>query len=193
MIYFWNKLNQYGINGNFLHSLQAMYNGFQCVVEVNNKCTPYFSVNCGVKQSCPLSPSLFSQFINDLLVDFNASGLGVDCGGYTNIPVLGYADDTALFAGNPRDLQLLLNKVQTWCTSNGITVNRDKTKIMHFRTKRRAQSKFDFKFNGNSLEYCKEYKYLGLWINEHLDLNLMLERVSLASRRALACLIAKAK
>ena len=42
--------------------------------------------------------------------------------------------------------------------------NRDKTKIMHFRTKRRAQSKFDFKFNGNSLEYCKEYKYLGLWI-----------------------------
>ena len=36
-------------------------------------------------------------------------------------------------------------------------------------------------------------KYLGLWINEHLNLNLMLERVSLASRRALACLIAKAK
>ena len=64
---------------------------------------------------------------------------------------------------------------------------------MHFRTKRRAQSKFDIKFNGNSLEYCKEYKYLGVWINEDLDLNLMLERVSLASRRALACLIAKAK
>ena len=66
---------------------------------------------------------------------------------------------------------------------------------MHFRTncKRRAQSKFNFKFNGNSLEYCKEYKYLGLWINEHLDLNLMLERVSLTSRRALACLIAKAE
>ena len=99
---------------------RAMYNGFQCAVEVNNKCTPYFSVNCGVKQGCPLSPSLFSLFINDLLVDLNASGLGVDCGGYTNIPVLGYADDTALFAGNPRDLQLLLNKVQTWCTSNGI-------------------------------------------------------------------------
>ena len=99
----WNKLNQYGINGNFLHSLyiQAMYSGFQYAVEVNNKCTPYFTLNCGVKQGCPLSPSLFSLFINDLLVDLNASGLGVDCGGYTNIPVLGYADDTALFAGNP--------------------------------------------------------------------------------------------
>ena len=58
---------------------------------------------------------------------------------------------------------------------------------MHFRTKRRAQSKFDSKFNGNFLEYCKEYKYLGLRINEHLDL------MSLTSRRALACLIAKAK
>ena len=33
---------------------------------------------------------------------------------------------------------------------------------MHFRTKKRAQSKFAFKFDGNSLEYCKEYKYLGL-------------------------------
>ena len=96
----WNKLNQYGINGSFLHSLQAMYNDFQFAVRVNNKCTPYFNVNCGVKQGCPLSPSLYSLFINDLL---NASGLGVDCGEYTNIPVLGYADYTALFAGNPRD------------------------------------------------------------------------------------------
>ena len=58
----------------------------------------------------------------------------------------------------------------------------DKTKIIHFRTKWSAQSKFDFMFNGNSLEYCKEYKYLGLklWNNEHLDLNVMLNRVSIA-------------
>ena len=59
-----------------------------------------------------------------------------------NVPV--YTDDLALLAANPRDLQLLLNKVQIWCPSNGITVNMDKTKIMHFRTKRSAQSKFDY-------------------------------------------------
>ena len=59
--------------------------------------------------------------------------------------------------------------------ANGINVNMDKTKIMHFKTKRSAQSKFDYVFNANSLEYCKEYKYLGHWINEHLDLNVMLK------------------
>ena len=89
----WNKLNR--INGNFLHSLQAMYNGFQCAVEVNNKCTPYFSVNCGVKQGCPLSPSLFSLFINDCLVEHQAWVLRV----YQHTSFADYT--AALFAGNP--------------------------------------------------------------------------------------------
>ena len=44
-----------------------------------------------------------------------------------------------------------------------------------------------------SLDYCNGYKYLGFWINPHLDISLTLQKVSLASRKSLACLIAKAK
>ena len=60
----WDKLARYGINGPFLSTL---YEEYQCCVEVNVNCTPWFEVNNGVKQGCILSPSLFNLYINDLL------------------------------------------------------------------------------------------------------------------------------
>ena len=45
----------------------------------------------------------------------------------------------------------------------------------------------------NEVKYCDEYKYLGLWINEHLDTKEMVSKVNLAARRALGSLVGKAK
>ena len=189
----WEKLMMYGITGNFLNCLKAMYQGYECSVEVNHQCTPYFSVDQGVKQGCLLSPSLFNLFINDVLSRLNVSGLGVDCGEMINISILAYADDLVLIAPDSSKLQTLLNKLNSWCVSNGITINPSKTKIIHFRSKHRPGSKVQFSCGDHLSEYCDEYKYLGFWMNEHLTLNTTLQKTSLASRRALACLIAKGK
>ena len=45
----------------------------------------------------------------------------------------------------------------------------------------------------NEVKYCDDYKYLGLWINEHLDTKEMVSKVNLAARRALGSLVGKAK
>ena len=110
--------------GGFLRFCQAMYEGFESAVEINRKCTPYFPVNCGVKQGCLLSPSLFNLYINDL-IDLVSSELGIQCGKYANIPILAYAEDIVLLAPSADSLQTLLNVLQSWCTSNGIKVNSD--------------------------------------------------------------------
>ena len=41
----WDKLVRYGINGPFLSTLQSLYEDYQCCVEVNGNCTPWFDVN----------------------------------------------------------------------------------------------------------------------------------------------------
>ena len=189
----WHKLTLYGINGNFLAALEGMYEDFQSAVELNGHCTPFFQVSCGVKQGCLLSPSLFNIFLNDLLMDIKESGRGIQCGKYANISILAYADDIVLLAPNPCNLQALISKLQMWCLSNGITVNINKTKVVHFRAQRRQRSDHVFTYEDRPLEYCNEYKYLGVWFNEQLKTTTMLKHVSLAGKRALACLIAKVK
>ena len=76
----WDKLTRYGINGPFLSTLQSLHEEYQCCVEVNGNCTPWFEVNNGVKQGCILSPSLFNLYINDLLKKLGRLGFGVHVG-----------------------------------------------------------------------------------------------------------------
>ena len=78
----------------------------------------------------------------------------------------------------------------SWCRQNGIQFNLHKTKVMHIRHKRQTQSFFVFKCE---IQYCNEYKYLRLWINQYLDTKEMVARVNLAARCALGCLISKDK
>ena len=139
-----------------------------------------------------LSPSLFNLFLNDLLLTLSASEYGIDCGD-TKIPALAFADDIVLLASDPQKLQALINVTYCWCTKNHIHFNLDKTKVMHIRHKRRPRSSFGFQCGNNEVKYCDEYKYLGLWINEHLDTKEMVSKVNLAARRALGSLVGKAK
>ena len=104
----WDKLARYGINGPFLSTL---YEEYQCCVEVNVNCTPWFEVNNGVKQGCILSPSLFNLYINDLLKKLGRLGFGVyvGCDGReVGVPALAFADDIALVAPTPNALQSML-------------------------------------------------------------------------------------
>ena len=46
---------------------------------------------------------------------------------------LQYADDLVLFGRNERDLQHMLEVVNQWCSVWNVTVNSDKSQIVHFR------------------------------------------------------------
>ena len=111
----------------------------------------------------------------------------VGCDGReVGVPALAFADNIALVAPTPNALQSMLTTLDEWC----IAINISKTKIMHFRKKRQPCSTFNFMCSNLKIEYCSEYKYLGLWIN---DISMMVDRVCLATRKTLGALIAKYK
>ena len=81
------------------------------------------------------SPKMFSIFINDLIkyleTKFNR-GIFVT----TDIPellTLMFAGDSAGFSDSVIGLQRLINEIETFCKSDGIEINLDKTKIIVFR------------------------------------------------------------
>ena len=62
----WHKLHHIGIKDKLFSAIKGLYDKVICTVRINGFNTDWFTVKCGLKQGCPLSPVLFSFFINDL-------------------------------------------------------------------------------------------------------------------------------
>ena len=136
-----------------------------CVMLNNEDCTDWFENMSGVRQGDPLSPSLFSLFINDLARQLKSEGPVLEVGN-TNINILLYADDMVLLAENDENLQYLLGIMSDWCYQWRLKVNNNKTKIIHFRTVRKAPTNVVFKYGNDDLDVVSRYKYLVIiWMN----------------------------
>ncbi len=127
---------------------------FFCSVRVNGLMTDRFDVGLGVKQACVLSPTLFSIFVNDLAGEIKDLKAGIDIDGY-NLSILLFADDIALIADIPQALQAMLDTVTDWCQRWRLSINVEKTNVVHFRT---VKTQFEFKCSGVGLEISESYK-----------------------------------
>ncbi len=60
---------------------------------------------------------------------------------------------------------------------------------MHFRNKRKARCDTTFMFDGSELEIVKQYKYLGVFLDEYLDFNVRANVLAGAARRVLGAVL----
>ena len=67
----------------------------------------------------------------------------------------------------------------------------DKTRIVHFRTRGKSQSQHIFMIGQDTVTYSDSYKYLGLWLHEHMDLNYTAKELAKSVSRALGVVINK--
>ena len=185
------KMLQIGITGQMYWAISSLYNNPRSRIILNDFETNYFDCPVGVKQGDCLSPTLFSIFINDIAEEIKQSNIGVKVGEDLLVNILMYADDIVLLAENEHDLQDLLIIVENWCRRWRLDVNISKTKILHVRKPTKPQSKFVFIFNKRPVLYCKHYTYLGITINEHLDLKFTSKVQSDSASRALSVIVTK--
>lgn len=186
----WEKLAVLGIQGNILNCLMALYENVKCCVRVNGSFTDWFPVDTGVKQGCILSPILFAMYINDLTIAIKVLGKGVSTDS-EKISILLYADDVVLLSDTEQGLQDMLSLVHSWCQQWKLSINVEKTKVVHFRNPAVPITKFTFLCGPHPLEVTKEYKYLGLVLSECLDFTV--KYLALYANRALGAVIANCK
>ncbi len=182
------KLPRLGIDGTFYFALKSTLFDTSACIRLNGNYSDYFETKYGVRQGDVNSPVCFAVFINDLLSDLRTNQKPSDII-LTN--VLAYADDIVLISDDETDLQRLLDIVRLWCRKWKLLVNLDKTKIVHYRASRKAQTKYVFKWDDQNIEIVKGYKYLGVYLDEYLNFETHCNNISSSAGRALGKILSK--
>lgn len=142
------------------------------------------------KQGCKISPILFTLYVNDLAEKIKSLHCGIDIDDF-HLSILLYADDVVLIAPSEQALQTMLNALNDWCLDWRLSLNREKTKIIHFRPISVESSQFNFSCGNINISLTHCYKYLGLWFQEHLDMKFATSELAKSASRALSALYTK--
>ena len=185
----WQRLFDMGIQGRMLAALKAYYADVRECVKSADGLTDNFPSDIGVKQGCPLSPTLFGLYI-DAVEDFvcaNVHNGGTVQVGGTAVPLLLYADDIVFLASSQAELQQLLDIFSDFCEAAELTVNLDKTEVLVF-SRSRVGVKASIYYRTQLIPQNTKYKYLGIIFTATHGAKLGGEVLLGAARRALFAL-----
>ena len=162
------KLSFFGLSITIINWIRNYLSNRRQKCSVNGMASEELGISCGVPQGSILGPLLFLLYVNDISTNLLHSN------------VLLYADDTVIFAKHAdegtthqwvsADLELLYK----WCNRNQLTINLSKTKLMLFGTKNMLKhcSKSDINLSGMTLQYVKQFNYLGMKLEDTLTFEL---------------------
>lgn len=146
----WKILGKFGCPEKLVSLIAQFHDGMQARVQENGDTSEPFPVRNGVKQGCVLAPTLFSILFSAMLLDaFTDCERGVYIqfrfsGKLFNLRRLQaktkvfeallreflFADDCALTATSPDDIQHIVTRFSTSCRRFGLTISLGKTEAM---------------------------------------------------------------
>ncbi len=168
----WARLLNIGLPSEFVAVLKSLYNNTITRVQYGNVTSDMIHVESGVKQGCPLSPTLFNIFIAGLITELMESKQGASVGNLV-VPALFFADDMVVLAQSEDQLQQLLDIVGTFASKMGLAFNGPKSSILVFSKRQRQEKVWTLEgapiFEADHAEITEntDYKYLGITTSTH--------------------------
>ena len=177
------KLEMYGIRGVANDWFQSYLSNRKQYVYLNNTASDLCSLNCGIPQGSVLGPLLFLLYIND----FNR------CSNIFDFRL--FADDSNLFYKQKNcstlesDINGELNRINEWLCANRLSLNIEKSNFVIFHP---PQTKLLFDpiliINGKHLKREYSIKYLGIFIDSHLNWKSQVNYIAKKINRSIAIL-----
>jgi ribonuclease HI len=156
------KLNEMGVSGLLLDTIQSLYTNAQSRVYLHGKYSKPFQLNRGVAQGCRLSTLLFNIYIDNLLHKLTLCNPQEDT--LTEQFPLCYADDLILVSKSREVLETSIAIIQKWCSENYININTKKSGILTVNV---PDDRKTFKINNIEIPILTSTKYLGFTIPEN--------------------------
>ncbi|KAI5704854.1 hypothetical protein M8J75_009460 [Diaphorina citri] len=156
------KMYQLNINPIIVKTIESYLSNRTFQVSYGGRLSSKHNIAAGVPQGSILGPFLFSIFLSDLPTT-------------PGINTVLFADDTALYAAGTRGVGTLiqnhLDKLERYYRTWKIKINASKTEGITFacqETKLKPAGKTEILFQGQPIEWKKEVKYLGCYLDSRL-------------------------
>ena len=156
---------QFGLSGNFLALVKAMYAQMKSCVRANYGLTCTFKFECRVRQGCLLSPILFARYMNDLEKDLSYKAKGINLWDQFICSML-YADDLILLTESASDLQMQMDLLSEYAKKWNLEINISKTKVLVFN-KSDKTSEITWSIDNEIVEEVDSYTYFGVILKKN--------------------------
>ena len=158
----WLKLMDRRVLRYLIEVIRNWYDKMSCYVRWGGYLSALFPILAGVRQGGILSPSLFSAYVDDILIKLEKCRHGCYI---RNICVNSfmYADDLILLSISIRDMQILVNLCEIEFMNIGMSINSKKTSCLRIG-KRHDVIIQPIIIGGQAIEWKQELKYLGITI-----------------------------
>ena len=162
-------LEAFNFGNNFKKWFNVLYNSVQSSVVNGEFMTNYFEITRGVRQGCPLSPSLFILAVELLALKIrqNTKCEGIYLPNNQEVKISQFADDTTIITNNTDSLKSHLQTIEWFGTVSGLKLNKKKTKVMWLGTIKHSNSNIlEFKSTKNPI------KVLGTFLSYNQNKNI---------------------
>ncbi|RYE04530.1 MAG: reverse transcriptase family protein [Rickettsiaceae bacterium] len=187
----WQRLRAIGVGARVLAAIRSLYASGTLSMKVGGTAGPPRVQQNGVRQGCPLSPTLFGIFFDGLHghLDGAAPQVGIQLDSGRWVSSLVYADDVVLLSWSSAGLQALLDGMHGFCHGLGLTVSPSKTEVVVFN----GIASDTWHVGRHQLPQSASFKYLGLVFHESGSMSSAFAKLAQNGKGAAARLNAKHK
>jgi hypothetical protein len=153
--YLMTIMEAYGFSNTFRDRIQQMYTNATSAVQINGHSSRPITIQCSIRQGCPLNMILFALCINPLLCMIDETLTQHRRGHRTPGPIIiTYADDVTIILRSQDEILHVQEALRVYEAASGARLNLRKSQAM-------ALGSWDTTIDVMGIPYISELSYLG--------------------------------
>jgi hypothetical protein len=126
--YLFQILPHFRLTDWFIDRLRALYEDADAAIQINGDIIGTVPIQCGVRQGCPLSTTLYTLCLHPLLRHLQTALPAIQTDRRSrHSPVMAFADDVIIFITRPNDFQIVQQAIATFEKASGANMNPKKS------------------------------------------------------------------
>ncbi|KMQ89609.1 rna-directed dna polymerase from mobile element jockey-like protein, partial [Lasius niger] len=155
------RMKKIGISNILRNRIMEIYKETKNTIRIGKEESEVFWTEQGVRQGCPISPTLFNIYIEDLEDEMKRGQIGGIKINREKVWSIMYADDVVLLAETEGELKDTMRRFRKYLGRKKLLLNAEKSKVLVFEKGRGKKRERSWMWGGDKIEEVKEIKYLG--------------------------------